>query len=214
MKRLLTFVTVLFVTLFTSLAQDIEVSGKVVDSKSKSPIEFATIKLLDKTSGSLLVGTTTKADGGLLLITQEDDFVLEISFIGFISKTIEEYEISNGKVDFGTILLEEDSKLMDEVVIRGERSSTEFRLDKRIFNVGQDLSSTGASALEVLNNVPSVTVDIEGQIQLRRAGGVQIMINGKPSVLTSDGGSALGTLTADMIESVEVITCFIEYWRT
>lgn len=206
MKRLLTFVTVLFVTLFSSLAQDIEVSGKVVDSKSKSPIEFATIKLLDKASGNLLVGTTTKADGGLLLITQVEDFVLEISFIGFISKTIEEYKINNGKVDFGTILLEEDSKLMDEVIIRAERSSTEFRLDKRIFNVGQDLSSTGASALEVLNNVPSVTVDIEGQIQLRGAGGVQIMINGKPSVLTSDGGSALGTLTADMIESVEVIT--------
>ena len=84
MKRLLTFVTVLFVTLFSSLAQDIEVSGKVVDSKSKSPIEFATIKLLDKTSGNLLVGTTTKADGGLLLITQAEDFVLEISFIGFM----------------------------------------------------------------------------------------------------------------------------------
>ena len=206
MKLLLTLVTLFFVTQFSSTAQDIEVSGKVLVANSQIPIEFATIKLLDKESGNLLVGTTTKADGGLLLITQDETFILEVSFIGFISKTITDYQINNGKVDFGIVYLEEDSKLMDEVIIRGERSSTEFRLDKRIFNVGQDLSSTGASALEVLNNVPSVTVDIEGQIQLRGAGGVQIMINGKPSVLASDGGNALGTLTADMIESVEVIT--------
>ncbi|MEM6773164.1 MAG: TonB-dependent receptor plug domain-containing protein, partial [Bacteroidota bacterium] len=76
----------------------------------------------------------------------------------------------------------------------------------RVFNVGKDLSSTGASALEVLNNVPSVTVSIEGQINLRGSGGVQVLIDGKPSILASDGANALGTITADMIESVEVIT--------
>jgi len=206
MKTLLAFVIFIFLTIISSQAQDIEVSGKVVEANSKTPIEFATIKLLDKETGNLIVGTTTKPDGGLLLITQDKTFNLEISFIGFVTQKFTDYEIIDGKVDFGNLLLSEDSKLMDEVVIRGERSTTEFRLDKRIFNVGQDLSSTGASALEVLNNVPSVTVNIEGQIQLRGAGGVQILINGKPSVLASEGGNALGTLTADMIESVEVIT--------
>ena len=82
----------------------------------------------------------------------------------------------------------------------------EFKLDKRVFNVGKDLSSTGASALEVLDNVPSVTVSIEGQVRLRGNAGVQILINGKPSVLTSEGGNALGSITAEMIEKVEVIT--------
>jgi len=98
MKLLLTLVTLFFMTQFSSQAQDIEVSGRVMVEGSKSPIEFATIKLLDKESGSLLVGTTTKPDGGLLLITQDKTFNLEISFIGFISKTITEYEINNGKV--------------------------------------------------------------------------------------------------------------------
>ena len=90
--------------------------------------------------------------------------------------------------------------------MRGERSRTEFKLDKRVFNVGQDLTSTGASALEVLNNVPSVNVSIEGQISLRGSAGVQILVDGKPSVLADQQSNALGTITADMIESIEVIT--------
>ena len=82
----------------------------------------------------------------------------------------------------------------------------EFRLDKRVFNVGKDLSSSGASALEVLDNIPSVNVNIEGEISLRGSTGVQILINGKPSILTSEEGNALGTITAEMIDRVEVIT--------
>ena len=77
---------------------------------------------------------------------------------------------------------------------------------KGSFNVGKDLSSTGASALEVLNNVPSVNVNIEGEISLRGSQGVQILVNGKPSVIASEQGNTLGTITADMIDRVEVIT--------
>nr|MBI1228978.1 TonB-dependent receptor [Cytophagales bacterium] len=187
-------------------AQDIEVTGKVVDQASQSPIEFATVKLLDKTSGELLAGTTTQADGTLLLVTKRADFLLEISFMGFLTREIRDFQLENSTINLGTISLETDAKLMDEVVVRGEKSTTEFQLDKRVFNVGQDLSSAGGSALDVLNNIPSVNVNIEGQILLRGTGGVQLLINGKPSVLTSDGGNALGTVTADMIERVEVIT--------
>jgi outer membrane receptor protein involved in Fe transport len=188
------------------LGQEIEITGKVIDGKSKSPIEFATVKLLEKDTDNMLAGTTTQADGTLLLAATSESFRLEISFMGFVTQEFSDLEVVNNKVDLGTIALEEDSKLMDEVVIQGEKSTTEFKLDKRVFNVGQDLSSTGASALDVLNNVPSVNVNIEGQILLRGTGGVQVLINGKPSVLTGDGGNALGTVTADMIERVEVIT--------
>ena len=96
--------------------------------------------------------------------------------------------------------------MLNEVEVRAEKSTTEFRLDKRVFNVGKDLSSTGASAYEVLENVPSVTVSIEGEVSLRGNSGVQILINGKPSVLADQSGNALGTITAEMIEKVEVIT--------
>lgn len=202
----------LFFILFFSLglsqvlAQNVEITGKVIDAKSKAPIEFATVKLLDNTNDQMLAGTTTQADGTLLLATESRNFSVEISFMGFITQTFSDLTIQNNRVDLGTIALAEDSKLMDEVVVQGAKSTTEFQLDKRVFNVGQDLSSTGASALDVLNNIPSVNVNIEGQILLRGTGGVQVLINGKPSVLTSDGGNALGTVTADMIERVEVIT--------
>lgn len=189
----------------SAYSQGIEVSGKVVDAKSQNPIEFATIKLLDEDSGQMIAGTTTLPNGDLLLTTPSASFLVEVSFIGFISQQIKDIKVVNRKVNLGTISLKEDIQQMNEVVVQAERSTTEFQLDKRVFNVGQDLSSTGASALDVLNNVPSVTVNIEGQILLRGTGGVQVLINGKPSVL-SDGGNALGTLTADMIERVEVMT--------
>jgi len=186
--------------------QSVVVSGKVIESGSQQPLEYATVKLLDSESGQLLSGATTGADGTFSLTTSTENFTLEVGFIGFVSKTFSEFTIVSGRLDLGTIGLSEDTEQLDEVVVRGEKSQTVFKLDKRVFNVGQDLSSTGASALEVLNNVPSVTVNIEGQISLRGSAGVQILINGKPSVLTSEGGNALGTLTSDMIESIEVIT--------
>jgi outer membrane receptor protein involved in Fe transport len=190
----------------TAFSQRVEITGKVIDAKTQSPIEFATIKLLDKTTGEMLAGTTTQSDGTLLMATESRNFSLEVSFMGFVTQQFADFEITKNKVELGTIALEEDTKVMDEVVVQGEKSTTEFQLDKRVFNVGQDLSSAGASALDVLNSVPSVSVNIEGQILLRGTGGVQVLINGKPSVLTSDGGNALGTVTADMIERVEVIT--------
>ncbi len=102
--------------------------------------------------------------------------------------------------------LQENMQQLPEVEVVGDVSRTRFELDKRVFTVGEDLSSTGASALEVLNNVPSVNVSIEGVVSLRGSAGVQILIDGKPSILADGQSNALGTITADMIESVEVIT--------
>ena len=184
----------------------IGITGKVVESSGQRPVEFATVMVSDKTSGQMLKGVTTGPDGRFSVEVASADVYLEVSFIGFTTRTVKDFEIVNGRANLGIITLSEDSEVLDEVVVRAEKSTTEFKLDKRVFNVGKDLSSTGASALEVLNNVPSVNVNIEGQISLRGSSGVQILINGKPSVLASEQGSALGTITADMIESIEVIT--------
>jgi len=187
-------------------SRKIEITGTVLDSNSKNPVEFATVMVGDKKTKAAITGVTTGLDGTFLVETTTKDFYLEISFIGFVNKTISEFSITNGKVKLGTILMSQNDNELDEIVVRAEKSTTEFRLDKRVFNVGQDLSSTGASALEVLNNVPSVNVDIEGAVSLRGSSGVQILINGTPSVLASEQGNALGTITADMIEKIEVIT--------
>lgn len=184
----------------------IKITGKIVESNNNLPIEFATVALLDNTSKAPLTGTITAEDGTFMLKTNEINFYIEVSFIGFKTRTINDFKIKNNKIDLKTIILSEDNQALDEVVVRAEKSQMEFKLDKRIFNVGTDLSSTGASALEVLNNIPSVNVNIEGEVSLRGSQGVQILINGKPSVLASAEGNALGTITADMIERIEVIT--------
>ncbi|WCO03404.1 hypothetical protein [Psychroserpens ponticola] len=94
----------------------------------------------------------------------------------------------------GTISLEADSQALDEIVIEGEVSKTVFKLDKPVFNVGKDISSTGVSTLEVLNNVPSVNVNIEAEVSLRGSSGVQILINRKPSVLADESSNTLEQL--------------------
>ncbi len=209
MKTNATLLLLFFIGGFHALIaqkQPTVISGQVVEGHSQQPLEYATVKLLDTDTEQLLTGTTTGADGTFVLEATETNVYLEVGFIGFVTTRITELNRRNGKAYVGTVALAEDTETLDEVLVRGEKSQTEFKLDKRVFNVGQDLSSTGASALEVLNNVPSVNVTIEGQVRLRGVVGVQILINGKPSVLASNDGNALGTLTADMIERIEVIT--------
>lgn len=198
----------LFLTLNVSIlsAQNeaVRVKGKVVEKTSGQPIEFATVMIGDSETKKPLTGTTTSLDGTFEIVAKTSNFYVEVSFISFATQTIKDFQIVEGQVDLGTITLSDNIQELDEVVVRGEVSKTEFKLDKRVFHVGKDLSNTGASALEVLNNVPSVAVNIEGQVSLRGSTGVQILINGKPSVLAND--NALGTITAEMIEQVEVIT--------
>lgn len=182
------------------------IKGKVVDSRNGQAVEFATIMVADKATQKAITGVTTDLDGNFSVEVRQTEVYLEISFIGFESKKVEDLSFQNGLADLGNISLLENTQTLDEVVVRAEKSSTEFKLDKRVFNVGKDLSSTGASALEVLNNVPSVNVNIEGEISLRGSSGVQILINGKPSVLADQQGNALGTITAEMIDKIEVIT--------
>lgn len=187
------------------LGQSITVAGTVVDRSSAEPIEFATVMVADRTTGTALAGTTTDLDGNFSIDVTATEFWVEISFIGYEAQRFEDIKISEGRVDLGTIVLSDQSQQLEEVTVRAEKSQTEFKLDKRVFNVGKDLSSTGAGALEVLNNVPSVNVSIEGQISLRGSAGVQILINGKPSVI-ADGQNSLSTITAEMIDRIEVIT--------
>lgn len=193
-------------TLLFSQNDAIEITGKVVESVNREPVEFATVLIADKGAETAITGVTTDENGVFTIETAASGFYVQVSFIGFETQVITDFKAVDGTIDLGTIVLSEEGQTLGEVVVRADRSTTEFKLDKRVFNVGEDLSSTGASALEVLNNVPSVNVNIEGQISLRGSNGVQILINGKPSVLASEQGNALGTITADMIEKIEVIT--------
>ena len=205
----------LLLALATAMAVSAQttLTGTVLDAATGTPVEFATVMLTRAADSSMVTGTTTEPDGDFALSADEDPaaLTLAISFIGFEDTRLDvagfaERRTKEGTIDLGDIRLATAGLVLEEVVVRAEQSQTTFELDKRVFNVGKDLASSGANALEVLDNVPSVSVDIDGNVALRGASGVQILINGKPSVLTSEGNNALSTLTADMIERIEVIT--------
>ncbi|RLJ62620.1 outer membrane receptor protein involved in Fe transport [Lacinutrix venerupis] len=210
MKAVFKYIVVIILLLGvnSATAQDnkIEIVGMLVDNQSNQTIPYATVALYKNNSKEIITGTTSNDEGKFTINTSASNFYIQISFIGFKTKRITNFTVKNNKIDLGTIVLSEDNETLEEVVITGEVSKTVFKLDKRVFNIGKDISSTGVSALEVLNNVPSVNVNIEGEISLRGSSGVQILINGKPSVLADESSNALGTLTADMIESIEIIT--------
>ncbi|TYA78744.1 outer membrane beta-barrel family protein [Seonamhaeicola marinus] len=208
MKQLIFLSSFVILFNFAGISQDksLSITGKVIESSTNQPVAFATVLLVNSDTKENLTGTTTIDDGSFRLASNSLNVHITISFIGYKTKTITNLKPKNGKISLGTIYIEEDLAQLNEVVVQAEVSKTQFKLDKRIFNIGQDLSSTGASALEVLNNVPSVNVSIEGDISLRGSQGVQMLINGKPSVIASDSGNALGTITADMIDRIEVIT--------
>jgi outer membrane receptor protein involved in Fe transport len=190
-----------------TLAQDkVVVSGTVIESKSGAPIPFATVAAHHQNTKKLVAATTSDESGRFSFSVELDEFYIEVSFIGFKTQRFRDFNKKSGRISLGTIALDEDAEILDVVEVRAEKSVVEFKLDRRVFNVGQDLATTGMGALDVLNNVPSVNVDIEGEVTLRGNAGVQILINGKPSVLSDDGSTALSTITADMIESIEVIT--------
>ena len=203
--RYLLLLSTFYLSLATLTAQ-VTITGTVQEKGTGTPIEFATVIVGDPETRTDLAGATTDLDGKFEVTTTAEAFFVEVSFIGLEAVTITDFTVEKGRVALGVIELGADAEVLQEVEVRAERSSVEFKLDKRVFNVGEDLSSTGAGALEVLNNVPSVNVDIEGSITLRGSGGVQILINGKPSILASEEGNALGSITADMIERIEVIT--------
>ncbi|MCM4149993.1 TonB-dependent receptor [Arenibacter sp. N53] len=197
---------ILFSTNVMAQNVTLTIKGTVVEESTGQPISFATVMIADNETKKPIEGTTTLEDGSFSLETNASDFYIEVSFLGFKTKTFGSPPTPGKTINLGTVTLSEDAEQLQEVVVQGEVSRTEFRLDKRVFNVGKDLSTTGASALEVLNNVPSVNVNIEGRISLRGSQGVQILINGKPSIIASEEGNALGTITADMIDRIEVMT--------
>jgi outer membrane receptor protein involved in Fe transport len=186
--------------------QKTTITGNVVDAGSAQPIPYATVIAVNNETAKTLVGATTDFDGQFTLASPTPSVFLVVSFIGFRTDTITQFTAAEVGSDAGVIRLHANHEQLDEVEVTREASRTRFELDKRVFTVGTDLSTTGASALDVLNHVPSVSVNIEGEVSLRGSSGVQILIDGKPSILADGQGNALGTITADMIESVEVIT--------
>ncbi len=200
----------ILLTTFQGLAQQnqkpITISGKVTDSESGQPLEYATFVLQKTDSPDQVTGGITDLDGNFEIETAPGTYNIRVEFISYKTYS-KQGQTFNSDTNLGSITLSPDVAQLAEVEVVGEKTTVEVRLDKKIYNIGKDLTTSGATISDALSNVPSVNVDIDGAISLRGNENVRILINGKPSALAGFGSTeALQQLPADAIEKVEVIT--------
>lgn len=182
----------------------IKITGKVIDKVSKQALEYATITFTNEVSTKAIAGGITNPKGEFDIDIVPGIYNIKIEFISFKPIIIKARTL-NEKTNLGSIPLEEDSTQLNEVVIRAEKSSVEIKLDKKVYNVGQDMMVKGGTVSDVLDNVPSVSVDTEGNVSLRGSDNIRILIDGRPSYAVNIA-EALRQLPADAIDKVEVIT--------
>jgi len=182
------------------------ISGKVIDDELEVPLEYATVSIQNVNDPSIVNGGVTDVNGEFSIEVKEGTYNIEVEFISYETKEFNN-RIINKDLNLGTIKLGLGSENLDEVVVRAETTQVDIRLDKKIYNIGKDLTTAGGTVSDALNNVPSISVDIEGGISLRGNENVRILINGKPSAMAGFGNTdVLSQLPAEAIERVEVIT--------
>ncbi|HSD13854.1 MAG TPA: outer membrane beta-barrel family protein [Flavobacterium sp.] len=213
MKKINALVTflVLLTTLFSFAqqrpqGQKVKVTGKVTEKSSGQPLEYASVYVQNIKNPSMVSGGMTDAKGEFSFDVPVGVYYIKIEFLGF--KTVEfKDKAINADTNLGVIPVAEDSKQLDEVVIVAEKAAVEIKLDKKVYNVSKDMMVKGGTASDVLDNVPSVSVDVDGNVSLRGNENVKILIDGKPSgMIGVNVAQALKQLPADAVEKVEVIT--------
>ena len=182
------------------------ITGKVIDKENNQPLEYATITLKSNNRPDFIQGGITDSEGNFQIESVPGKYDINIEFISFVTYTMNGVSLKSN-LNLGIIAMEIDPSELEEVELVGEQTQVEIRLDKRIYNVGKDITVRGGSVADVLGNIPSITVDVEGNIALRGNNNVRILINGKPSGLVGiSGPDGLRQLPSESIEKVEVIT--------
>ncbi len=215
MKKLL-FLTAFLVTFFNYAQRPqngggqrpspIKITGTVLDNQTGQPLEYATLVLQSIRNPERLTGGITDENGKFSVETFPGRYNVRVEFLTYVTYELPG-QVFRTSTDLGTIKLSPDVEQLEGVEVIAEKTTVEIRLDKKIYNVGKDLTVSGGTVSDVLDNVPSVSVDVEGNVQLRGNDDVRILIDGKPSAITGlNSTEALQQLPAESIEKVEVIT--------
>lgn len=214
MKRLISLILpVLLLSALLSNGSDFnaEKSGKirgvVFDKSSGQPMEYAQVTVYNLKDSTLISGNLSNQNGEFEIARLKNgDYYLEANFIGFHKKRISNIKITDtspvfetGKIELASAELE-----LEGVNVIADKKAIEFKLDKKVVNVSQVFNAVGGTAVEALENVPSVQVDIEGNVTLRGSSDFTVFVDGRPSVLT--GSDALRQIPASAIENIEIIT--------
>lgn len=206
MKRFIIFF-LLCLCAYTGWAQGI-VKGKILDRQKSEPLGFVNIKVTEQGSDKFAGGGITDAGGNFNVSGLKDGkYTLSLTFMGYKDVT-RQFEITPAKreVQFKLLYMAEDAKQLKEVTVTGQRATMKLEVDRKSFDVGQLISNAGQAASDVLDNIPSIEVDNDGNVSLRGNSSVEVWINGKASGLTSDNrAQILQQLPAESIERIEVI---------
>jgi len=211
MKNIKSFLLFLLLLNFSIFAQQgppaavkIKITGNVIEKTSKLPLGYATITLTNTKNPKAIAGGITDEKGKFTVDATPGTYDIKVEFISFKATEIKQKSLTKN-TDLGTISLADDATQLKEVVVRAEKSTVEIKLDKKVYNVGQDMLVKGGTVSDVLENVPSVSVDVEGNVSLRGSENVRVFIDGRPSNALNMA-EALRQIPADAIDKVEVIT--------
>ncbi len=204
-------VLILMVTASLSIAETPTlkgvVKGLIIDSGDNTPVEYATISIYNALDNTLVTGSITNQNGVFAIKgVKGGKYNILISFIGYEPKEIKNVEVSSSNKinNLGKILIKKSRIALDEVSIEGNASNVEYKIDKRVVSVSDKLTSSGMSAVEVLENVPSIKVDVDGNIALRGSSSFTVLVDGRPTIM--DAADVLQQTPASSIQNIEIIT--------
>ncbi|MBW8325546.1 MAG: TonB-dependent receptor [Prolixibacteraceae bacterium] len=184
-----------------------KIKGKIIDADTKSAMEYANVSIYRKQDAKLVTGAIAN-ESGLFEIADLPfgTYYVEAGFIGFEKTTVNDIKIipNSTSVDMGTIELAVSRQNIGTVDVVAERNRVEYKIDKKVINVTNDINAAGGSAVTVLENTPSVEVDIDGNVSLRGSSSFTVLIDGRPSVLS--GSDALKQIPSSAIQNIEIIT--------
>lgn len=189
-----------------SSAKTYSILGKLVD-ENRATIPYASVALFNTKDSVLVSGIASDMDGYFDIQAKPGTYFLKISFLSYETKVIENLHITNADINLKSVTLQPSSTSLEAVTVEAERPQMELKLDKRVFNVDKDLSNRGQTVTNILENIPSVDVDVEGNVSLRNSQNVRILIDGRPaSLMGMSNGEALRLIQGDNVEKVEIIT--------
>ncbi|MBQ7061834.1 MAG: TonB-dependent receptor [Bacteroidales bacterium] len=210
-KYLLTLGLLLALCLSAS-AQKGRITGKVIDKQSSKGVEYASVTLLKPSDSSLVsgVGAVTSGNGSFELSAPYGTYLLRVSFMGYATYIHPQQVTLSAQrptASLGKLTIAPSAAMLDAVVVSAQRTMVEYQLDKRVVNVDKNIVASGGTATDVLQNVPSVSIDNDGNVSLRGSSNVKVLINGRPyELMGNDLESLLEQTPASSVESVEVIT--------
>lgn len=198
---------ILSILLFATMTTFGQITGRIVDVANQQPLEYATAAVYDQQTEELVTGVITNADGFFTIAdVKPGTYYLKALFMGYKTKTIRDVQVQsrNTETVLGTIVLSIGGNQLSEVVVKGERATLVNKIDRQVFDSEKFQSSQGGNAIDVVKNLPSVTIDGQGDISVRGSKGFAVLINGKPT--QGDASAILAQLPANALKSVELIT--------